>query len=81
MTHTSCQGAPGWLKGKYKEEKGPFNACRNERQAAKCSTQAFDGFFFYFSIFDVWVAVNSVRSTGLGNSPLLNNTELGFVLV
>lgn len=37
--------------------------------------------FFYFSIFDVWVAVNSVRSTGLGNSPLLNNTELGFVLV
>lgn len=37
--------------------------------------------FFYFSIFDVWVAVNSVRSTELGNSPLLNNTELGFVLV
>lgn len=71
-----------WLKGKNKEEKSPFNTCRYERHYS--STPGFDGWFFYFSVFDVRVAVNSVRNTGLGNRPLLmtvNNTGLGFVLV
>lgn len=67
-THTWCQGAPAWLKGSFKEEKDPFNAA--DMKDAPGSTLTFDG-GFYFSIFDVWVAVNSVRSSGLRNSPLL----------
>lgn len=69
MTHTWCQGAPAWLKGIIRRKKGLSMPA--DVKDTPGSTLAFDGWFFYFSIFDVWVAVNSVRSTGLRNGPLL----------